>query len=849
MMLAKGSRLRVLGNLWKRWFWANCVLVVALGLFVSSLVLAGWGWAIANEVDEGSNGVDVISSRFVVGNDVSVGGVLGIGVKGSSEGAVVDGLRAWEHVSSTGKVAGSFGSFASLSTVPGVVEGLFRVDDGIGWVRLGWLFPVVDGGIGVDGFEVRWRGLNSEVWAGEDMVKTSFGGSRTSFGGAWFYVVNGLEVGGAYEFQVRAFNAVGGGAWSSTRFVVGGEVTGGMSGFRMSPFRGGFRMPWGGIATTVVSSPPIASSQLATLPLVTSPPLEPGLMIAASNPTEGQQHQASVALAALPTGPLTVSVAVTGAAASKIRSLDTNLNMPGTQNILTFTPSNWFQPQIITYTTADDNVVNVPVQQTFNLTFTYNQGVYNTPHQKTTMLQIIDDDIAGTIATQPSGNAQVTENGGTDTSYNVLSDQTVTITDDDPLPPLPDDSLSLASADNLPPDNQLADTPVVVFADSPYTVSETSASPTVAAKVAVFPAPTSDITVGYTVRGTARSGNDYTALAGKITIPAGATSASIPVTIIDDAIGESTETILLVFTPHSSYAIGIQNANIIAIIDDDTSGLKIAETSGYTQVAENSGTDSYTVVLTSKPTADVTVTVTPNDTDAVLLEDTDSIIQGVQNRLTFTPTNWNTAQTVVVTGQDDDIDNPSNRRTTTIKHAVSSTDTSYNVLSDQTVTVTITDDDPLPPLPDDSSSLASADNQPPDNQLADTPVVVFADRPYTVSETSASPTVAAKVAVFPAPTSDITVGYTVRGTARSGNDYTALAGKITIPAGATSASIPVTIIDDAIGESTETILLVFTPHSSYAIGIQNANIIAIIDDDAELSTATLTTASNTVATP
>ena len=128
-------------------------------------------------------------------------------------------------------------------------------------------------------------------------------------------------------------------------------------------------------------------------------------------------------------------------------------------------------------------------------------------------------------------------------------------------------------------------------------------------------------------------------------------------------------------------------------------------------------------------------------------------------------------------------------------------------------------------------------------------MVVFADRPYTVPETSASPTVAAKVAVFPAPTSDITVGYTVRGTARSGNDYTALTGKITIPAGATSASIPVTIIDDVMGESTETILLVFTPYSSYTIGIQNANIIAIIDDDAELSTVTLTTASNTVATP
>ena len=56
-------------------------------------------------------------------------------------------------------------------------------------------------------------------------------------------------------------------------------------------------------------------------------------------------------------------------------------------------------------------------------------------------------------------------------------------------------------------------------------------------------ATATDHTFAYTVRGTATPGSDYTALSGTVTVLAGATTATIPVTIIDDSVGESIETV------------------------------------------------------------------------------------------------------------------------------------------------------------------------------------------------------------------------------------------------------------------------------------------------------------------
>ena len=102
-------------------------------------------------------------------------------------------------------------------------------------------------------------------------------------------------------------------------------------------------------------------------------------------------------------------------------------------------------------------------------------------------------------------------------------------------------------------------------------------------------------------------------------------------------------------------------------------------------VAEEDTTgDSYTVVLDIQPTADVTVTVaghagtdvTPNPTT-----------------LTFTTSNWDTAQTVTVTAGDD---TDTTDDTVTLTHRATSTDTDYSGIVIADVTVTVNDNDTAP---------------------------------------------------------------------------------------------------------------------------------------------------------
>lgn len=53
--------------------------------------------------------------------------------------------------------------------------------------------------------------------------------------------------------------------------------------------------------------------------------------------------------------------------------------------------------------------------------------------------------------------------------------------------------------------------------------------------------------INYTIAGTATSGTDYPAIPTSVTIPAGQTTASVPITFLPDGITEGTETVLLIY--------------------------------------------------------------------------------------------------------------------------------------------------------------------------------------------------------------------------------------------------------------------------------------------------------------
>jgi len=82
-------------------------------------------------------------------------------------------------------------------------------------------------------------------------------------------------------------------------------------------------------------------------------------------------------------------------------------------------------------------------------------------------------------------------------------------------------------------------------------------------------ATTSNITVGYTVSGTA-SANDYTpTLSGSVTLTPSAPSATITITPVDDNLFEGSETLTLTLNPGTGYALGGNTSATITIADND----------------------------------------------------------------------------------------------------------------------------------------------------------------------------------------------------------------------------------------------------------------------------------------
>ena len=166
---------------------------------------------------------------------------------------------------------------------------------------------------------------------------------------------------------------------------------------------------------------------------------------------------------------------------------------------------------------------------------------------------------------------------------------------------------------------------------------------------------------------------------------------SFDITITNDALDEDDET----FDLKLEYQVGHQNTPLVdadgnscgsactvtvIITDDDTANVTVSKTA-LTVTEEDTTGDSYTVVLNSQPTADVTITVGgQSGTD----------VTAAPSPMTFTTGNWDTAQTVTVTG-DDDTDLGNNMVSLT-HHAVSS-DGDYQGITIAGVTVTVNDND------------------------------------------------------------------------------------------------------------------------------------------------------------
>lgn len=105
----------------------------------------------------------------------------------------------------------------------------------------------------------------------------------------------------------------------------------------------------------------------------------------------------------------------------------------------------------------------------------------------------------------------------------------------------------------------------------------------------------------------------------------------------------------------------------------------VVESGGSTTTNENGTTDTFTVVLNSEPNSNVVINVSSGD----LTEGTVD-----KSALTFTTANWDTAQTVTVTGLDDGLLDGSPSYDVTLSINAALTDDAFDGAANQTVSVT-----------------------------------------------------------------------------------------------------------------------------------------------------------------
>jgi hypothetical protein len=297
---------------------------------------------------------------------------------------------------------------------------------------------------------------------------------------------------------------------------------------------------------------------------------------------------------------------------------------PGVAVALMFTTANWQTPQPVTVSAVDDAVAEGPHSGTITFSVTSSDPVYSGLAVPNVVVQITDNDVAGVSVTQSGGTTQVTEGGATDGFTVVLNTQ-----------PIADVTITLA------PDSQLD---VGGGGGLPLNLLFTTAN---------WQSP-----------------------------------QPVTVTAVDDAVAEGPHLGTITFSVTSSDPVynGLAVPDVVVqITDNDVAGVSVTQSGGTTQVTEGGATDSFTVVLTSQPIANVTITIAP-----------DSQLDGgggggLPLNLLFTSVNWQTPQPVTVAAVDDAVaEGPHNGN---IVITTASADANYNGLAVPDVSVQILDND------------------------------------------------------------------------------------------------------------------------------------------------------------
>ena len=350
------------------------------------------------------------------------------------------------------------------------------------------------------------------------------------------------------------------------------------------------------------------------------------------------------------------------------------------------------------------------------------------------------------------------------------------------------------------------DLPIVTVDSSGATVTEGQA-------VAFVLRRQGDVSVALTVAVSLADDGDFIlSPPSNVTFEAGQATTTLTVATQDDAVDEDDGSVRLLVLQSSNPSIRLQNQAgqdidqgeaEIPVLDNDTRGVTVTGS----PVAVNEGSmATYTVVLDTQPTALVTITPTSSDTAAVTVSPA---------ILTFTAANWQTAQTVTVTGvADTDTDSEAE----TITHTVAGGD--YEGFSAPSVSVTVSE-----------VALPVATIEAVSTGVTEGTAVTF-----RVVLDTAAPSGGLPVTVSVAETGEVVAGT---------NEGSRM---VTIAAGATQAEFTVATDDDDADEAASEVTATLVPDSAdpvtYALGTADTATVTVNDND--LPIITFDTASRTI---
>ena len=278
-----------------------------------------------------------------------------------------------------------------------------------------------------------------------------------------------------------------------------------------------------------------------------------------------------------------------------------------------------------------------------------------------------------------------------------------------------------------------------------------------------------------------------------MTFGPGETERSFTFSASGDDIDDDGEGLLLSFGSPlpSGVTAEMPTQTTVHITDDDMVGVTVAPR--MLTVVERA-TTSYTVVLDSQPTHDVTITI--NSPAGVKLV-TD------KPRLTFAATSWNLPQRVTVTAnRDSDTDDYEG----TITHSIDSRDSKYDRVMPGQVAVSVIDND----VPSVAVSFRMAN--------------------YSVLESS---TTTVNVALDRNPERTVTIPINSLGMGGATSaDYSGVPDSVVFNAGDTEKAFTFSATADAFDDDGESVLLTFGAlPDGVAAGSRSEASVSIIDDD------------------